>query len=104
MSSLFFQKYVMSIFQSLVCISAMFHIASCAFLAKSILKASTVFVIIAIRIFFPCYIFDVLCWFERKLISRGSAFLTQSSECRYVKYIYPFHNLLFSAQLKLCIC
>ena len=63
MSSLFFQKYVMSIFQSLVCISAMFHIASCAFLAKSILKASTVFVIIAIRIFFPCYIFDVLCWF-----------------------------------------
>lgn len=43
----------MSIFQFLVCISAMFHIASCAFLAKSILKASTVFVIIAIRIFFP---------------------------------------------------
>lgn len=31
----------------------MFHIASCAFFAKSILKASTVFVIIAIRIFFP---------------------------------------------------
>lgn len=55
---MFMKSFLLEIclfFHFLVCVSAMFHIASCAFLARSILKASTVFVTTAIRIFFPSH-------------------------------------------------